>query len=80
MGVQASLRAGVRSTLAALLEAPEAAMQVAVQPRNFSSTSLITSSGGSSGSGLGLVASYSISVIVSPPVRCQTSAHVPELD
>ena len=73
-GLQASLRAGVRSTLAALLEAPESSLQVAVQPRNFSSTSLITSNGGGSGSGLGLVASYSISVIVTPPVRCQTAA------
>ena len=60
----------MRSTLAALLEAPESSMQVAVQPRNFSSTSLITTSGSSSESGLGLVASYSISVILSPPVRC----------
>ena len=64
------------STLAALLEAPEASLQVAVQPRNFSSTSLITSSGGSSGSGLALVASHSISVIVSPPVRCQAALDV----
>lgn len=81
--MQASLRAGVRSTLAALLEAPESLMQVAVQPRNFSSTSLITSTGGSSGSGLGLVASHSMSIIVSPPVRlpgrcfCQLSACSP---
>lgn len=66
--MQAALKEGVRSTLAALLEAPASSMEVAVRARNVSSASLITSSG-SAGTGLQVVASYDISVIISPPVR-----------
>ena len=66
--MQAALKEGVRSTLAALLEAPASSMEVALQARNVSNASLITSSG-STGMGLQIVASYDISVIISPPVR-----------
>ena len=67
--VQAALRQGLRSTLAALLEAPEASLEVAVDARNTSGSSLTTTSGGA-GPMLDLVASHSIFVIVSPPVCC----------
>ena len=65
--MQAALRQGVRSTLAALLEAPEASLEVAVDARNTSGSSLTTTSGGA-GPVLDLVASHSIFVVVSPPV------------
>ena len=65
--MQAALRQGVRSTLAALLEAPEASLEVAVDARNTSGSSLTTTYGGA-GPMLDLVASHSIFVIVSPPV------------
>ena len=67
--MQAALRQGVRSTLAALLEAPEASLEVAVDARNTSGSSLTTTSGGA-GPMLDLVASHSIFVVVSPPVCC----------
>ncbi len=68
---QATLRQGVRSMLAALLEAPEASLEVAVDARNSSGSPLTTASGGA-GHMLDLVASHSIFVIVSPPVCSPT--------
>ena len=67
LSMQAALKEGVRSTLAALLEAPASSMEVALRARNVSNASLITSSG-NAGPGLQIVASYDISVIISPPV------------
>ena len=66
--MQAALKEGLRSTLATLLEATASSMEVALWARNVSSASLITSSG-NAGTGLQIVASYDISVIISPPVR-----------
>lgn len=66
---QAALRQGVRSTLASLLEAPESAMEVAVQPRNASGSGPLVTASGAGGPGLALIASHDIFVILSPPVR-----------